>query len=189
MAPEILGVSEARHIQLKYNSLNAVSVYLWPTRLKRHVIWLHTPNIWCWDQHRKTAIDTSVQKWGKVGVAKEFSVWSRSGVPPDKDWKFLDWIPRSGMTEDLLHDFWLPPLSPWLHSLIHPSFLHHRKHVLPVSFLSLLPVSRKSGVQWPLFILHHLYPCEYLCWCNSQIFLDILWGSLEFTPLHRATIT
>ena len=28
VAPEILGVSEALHIQLKYNSLNAISVYL-----------------------------------------------------------------------------------------------------------------------------------------------------------------
>ena len=65
VAPEILGMGEAHHIQLKYNSLNAISVYLWPMRLQRQVIGLHTPNIWCWNQHRKTAIDISVQKWGK----------------------------------------------------------------------------------------------------------------------------
>ena len=74
VAPEILGVSEALHIQLKYNSLNAISVYLWPMRLKRQVIWLHTSNIQCWDQHRKAAIDISVQKQGELGVTKEFSV-------------------------------------------------------------------------------------------------------------------
>ncbi|XP_027399786.1 uncharacterized protein LOC113894091 isoform X2 [Bos indicus x Bos taurus] len=40
------------------------------------------------------------------------------------------------MTPDLLHDFWLHPLSPWLHSLIHPSFLHHRNHVLQLLVIS-----------------------------------------------------
>lgn len=94
------------------------------------------------------------------------------------------------MTPDLLHDFWLHYLSPWLHSLIHPSFLHHRRHVLQVSFLSLLPLSRKSGVQWPLFILHHLRPYEYLCWYNSLksfwTFCYAHWSSLRYTepPSH-----
>ncbi|XP_070647259.1 uncharacterized protein [Bos indicus] len=40
------------------------------------------------------------------------------------------------MTPDLLHDFWLHPLSPWLHSPIHPSFLHHRNHVLQLLVIS-----------------------------------------------------